>query len=566
MAKGAYIGVASFEPRELPEGYTQLEYIESSGTQYIDTLFKPNQDTRVVMDVQMVEEATDYAWFYGARTSGQVDAFGFFWNYATDKFGGTYGTSQVDISSNLSETEKLHIDQNKNQLTFNTANYSFPSSTFSCPVNLTLFVRNTNGTLAAYTKAKLYSCRIYDNGQLVRDYVPCKNPSGAIGLFDVVTQTFSGNTGTSAFTAGDTIKSVARKIKKGYIGVAAKARKIKKAYIGIGGVARPCWAGGELAYYGTITPLSKARWMIRATSVGDYAIFAGGSNGNTNVDAYSSSLTKTTPSSCHATMDCGAATVGNYALFGGGTPNGASADCVSTVTAYSNSLTKLTPTGLRNRTTDLAATSNGSYAVFAGGKYTGSGRPLGYVSAYNTSLTRLAASDLPVKASGLAATRLNNLAIFGGGEDTDNYDYRNQVCAYDGSLTQITLSGLNESKSDLAATTVANYAIFAGGSNYNTFDSADAYNESLTKILLTALSVKRYSLAATTIQNYALFGGGRNNSILSVVDVYDDSLTRKITSPLSKARYELAAATIGNYAIFGGGYDITNVVDAYTIA
>ena len=36
----------------LPSGYTQYEYIESSGTQYIDTGFKPNQNTRTVIDFQ----------------------------------------------------------------------------------------------------------------------------------------------------------------------------------------------------------------------------------------------------------------------------------------------------------------------------------------------------------------------------------------------------------------------------------------------------------------------------------------------------------------------------------
>lgn len=39
--------------------------------------------------------------------------------------------------------------------------------------------------------------------------------------------------------------SVARKVKKGYIGVDGLARKIKKAYIGIGGVAKLCWASAD---------------------------------------------------------------------------------------------------------------------------------------------------------------------------------------------------------------------------------------------------------------------------------------------------------------------------------
>ena len=32
----------------LPSGYTPLEYIKSSGTQYINTGFNPNQNTRKV--------------------------------------------------------------------------------------------------------------------------------------------------------------------------------------------------------------------------------------------------------------------------------------------------------------------------------------------------------------------------------------------------------------------------------------------------------------------------------------------------------------------------------------
>ena len=33
----------------LPEGYTEVQYIQSTGTQYVDTGFKPNQDSRVLI-------------------------------------------------------------------------------------------------------------------------------------------------------------------------------------------------------------------------------------------------------------------------------------------------------------------------------------------------------------------------------------------------------------------------------------------------------------------------------------------------------------------------------------
>ena len=52
---------------KLPDGYTQLDYIENTGDEYIDIKFVPNQDTRVVMDFQLTSSAsTGYALF-GSR-------------------------------------------------------------------------------------------------------------------------------------------------------------------------------------------------------------------------------------------------------------------------------------------------------------------------------------------------------------------------------------------------------------------------------------------------------------------------------------------------------------------
>ena len=60
----------------LPIGYKRLEYIQSSGTQYIDTGFKPNQDTRVVCDTIFPVSATAY-WLFGARNGNQDRTLGF---------------------------------------------------------------------------------------------------------------------------------------------------------------------------------------------------------------------------------------------------------------------------------------------------------------------------------------------------------------------------------------------------------------------------------------------------------------------------------------------------------
>ena len=122
------------------------------------------------------------------------------------------------------------------------------------------------------------------------------------------------------------VDGVARKIKKWYFGVDGKARKVKKGYIGVGGVARPFMSDEELAYYGTITALSVARYDLVGASVGNYALFAGGSSGFSSssdtyptVDAYNSSLVRSTPTALSVARDNLAGTsVGNYALFAGG--------------------------------------------------------------------------------------------------------------------------------------------------------------------------------------------------------------------------------------------------------
>ena len=108
----------------------------------------------------------------------------------------------------------------------------------------------------------------------------------------------------------------ARKIKKWYVGVGNKARKVKKGYIGVGGVARPFMSGGELEYYGTITPLSVARDGLAGATVGNYALFAGGHDHGikSTVDAYNTSLVRSTPTALsQARMSLKGESIGNYA-------------------------------------------------------------------------------------------------------------------------------------------------------------------------------------------------------------------------------------------------------------
>ena len=190
---------------KLPSGYTELEYIQSSGTQYIDTGFKPNQDTRVVTKFDMIQ--TDTAWrkLWGSG-SGSYNLDFALWNDGTTKLQSYYGTktnNAVPITS-----MSLNVDANKNIWEYSGETITFDKNNFTCAYSMYIFnVNKDNSSAYLPGMMKLYFFKIYNNEVLVRDFIPCKNPSGAIGLYDTVNNKFYQNVGSGTFIAGPEIPS-----------------------------------------------------------------------------------------------------------------------------------------------------------------------------------------------------------------------------------------------------------------------------------------------------------------------------------------------------------------------
>lgn len=244
------------EWRGLPSGYTQVEYIESSGTQYIDTGFKPNSNTRVVMDFQFISApSSDHAVIFGARDSANVNSFCVF--YIKDGyFRSDYNTTNTNQWA-INSTTRYTIDKNKETTSIGNTTQSYSATTFKCSYNLYLFALNTGGALGFRSQGlKVYSCQIYDNGTLIRDYVPCVNADGKAGLYDMVNGLFYTNAGTGNFVLGVIVHmpngmyigvdGVVREIDKSYIGINGVVRNNKKGYLGDeNGVTRECFSSRE---------------------------------------------------------------------------------------------------------------------------------------------------------------------------------------------------------------------------------------------------------------------------------------------------------------------------------
>lgn len=77
-------------------------------------------------------------------------------------------------------------------------NYTF-TSFYSSPTPC-VFGNSSSSNLL---KGRLYSYKEYDNNVLIADYVPCINPDGIVGVYDIVREIFVNPTGT--FTAGPAV-------------------------------------------------------------------------------------------------------------------------------------------------------------------------------------------------------------------------------------------------------------------------------------------------------------------------------------------------------------------------
>lgn len=190
----------------LPGGYTLKSYIQTSGTQWIDTGYTPNENTRVIADMEIGSTNPGAKCLFGTRNSASATATLAYTLWSLN--GGTTARSDY-FGSSVSKTFdflgwRVAIDKNKRTCQLDSTVLSNSATTGQAALNLYLFTVNNNGSVnTAYNIiAKLYSLQIYEGDTLVRNFIPCINPEGVIGLFDVVGLAFYGNSGTGTFIAG----------------------------------------------------------------------------------------------------------------------------------------------------------------------------------------------------------------------------------------------------------------------------------------------------------------------------------------------------------------------------
>ncbi len=196
----------------VPSGFTEVEWIQSSGSQYIDTGVSAPEGCRVQCKVAYTSLSSTLAVVFGSHDAASPYYRNFLAATSSTWELGAYGTA--DFSSPTVNTE-YEIDASTKSgeiaCTINGTAYSInqsiaPSAQRSALSVYLFALHYADGLFPAKMKAWWY--KVYVGGTLVRDFIPCKNPSGAVGLYDTVNGTFYGNSGTGVFIAGTEISAL----------------------------------------------------------------------------------------------------------------------------------------------------------------------------------------------------------------------------------------------------------------------------------------------------------------------------------------------------------------------
>ena len=187
----------------LPSDYQEVDYIQSSGTQYIDTGYKPSEKDSFEFAFNENDLTTDQN-IFGARTSATSNNLTV--KYENDNVieadYGNYNTNRKRITLNNTNKNVFKLESNS-KIIFNGTSHSLTAVTFQLEYNALIFDIGGNPYDTNKFKGKLYYFKIWNGGTLVRDYVPCYRKSdGTIGLYDLVNHKFYTNKGTGTFTKG----------------------------------------------------------------------------------------------------------------------------------------------------------------------------------------------------------------------------------------------------------------------------------------------------------------------------------------------------------------------------
>ena len=184
----------------LPDDFTPVNFLQSSGSQYIDTGRKLTQDSDITIDFMIVDKLDSDAGIFGSRQNAYENNLALFKQRSDRLFIGdfsAYPRYRFMIASSLNRTK---IRMNKAGAWVNDILKKSWSDVadFETPTNGLIFDVGNNNWSGNKAVMRLYSYTDGDAQQLV----PCLDANGVTSLYDLIGKTALYNQGAGSFTWG----------------------------------------------------------------------------------------------------------------------------------------------------------------------------------------------------------------------------------------------------------------------------------------------------------------------------------------------------------------------------
>lgn len=202
-----YLGEDLVFGSDVPLPYdARVSYLQSTGTQYIETGIIPDSETGIYASVECSDNIDSY--FIGTRNNTSNTRWGyghisngFYWCYRTYQTSNRLTGTTAEVWLNYMNDKKA-VAKNSNT----TKEATLPALSFTPAYNIRLF--GSAGVVASYSKwnGKIYAAKITQGSDVVMDLIPVRK-DGVGYMYDTVSGNLFGNSGTGSFTYGNDITS-----------------------------------------------------------------------------------------------------------------------------------------------------------------------------------------------------------------------------------------------------------------------------------------------------------------------------------------------------------------------
>ena len=188
----------------LPERYQRCEYIESSGTQWINTGLYIDDADYVYLKANVTGTDNAYGYLFG-NFGNNITCTRMFFRASDNKYWGGIQTSTAasyNVDLPINQTAEYEVYDNVFAIDGVEHTFTKQQSISKAEDPLYIFTNGTDKTNRS-CKMKVYGCICKNLKEEVRNFVPCyRKADGVIGLYDIAYGEFYTNSGTDEFIKG----------------------------------------------------------------------------------------------------------------------------------------------------------------------------------------------------------------------------------------------------------------------------------------------------------------------------------------------------------------------------